>query len=56
MEKKIRSPNAKMIIMKLHKINDEDILKRLDFVGNKQGYIKRLIREDIKRNESEEHT
>lgn len=31
----------------LHDINDADILKRLNEVGNKQGYIKSLIRDDI---------
>lgn len=29
---------------------DADILKRLEEVGNKQGYIKSLIRADIERN------
>lgn len=30
-----------------HDINDADILERLSEVGNKQGYIKSLIRADI---------
>ena len=30
-----------------HDVNDADILKRLNEVGNKQGYIKALIRDDI---------
>ena len=33
----------------LHHENDADIIKRLDNVENKQGYIKALIRDDIKR-------
>lgn len=33
----------------LHLENDADIIKRLDSVENKQGYIKALIRYDIKR-------
>lgn len=33
--------------MKLNKGTDADILKKLDSVSNKQGYIKELIRADI---------
>lgn len=33
----------------LHSENDADIIKRLDSVENKQGFIKALIRDDIKR-------
>ena len=33
---------------------EQDIIKRLDEVGNKAGYIKRLIREDIARQEESE--
>ncbi|MDR2044240.1 MAG: hypothetical protein LBQ15_07710 [Clostridium sp.] len=29
---------------------EQDIIQRLESVGNKSGYIKRLIREDIARN------
>lgn len=32
----------------LHKKNDADILEALERSGNKQGYIKALIRADIK--------
>ena len=39
---------AKQILLKLNKKTDADILQKLDEVGNKQGYIKGLIREDIK--------
>ena len=35
------------IYLKLHKVNDKDIIERLDKQSNKQGYIKRLIREDV---------
>ena len=35
------------VYLKLHQVNDQDIIKRLDERPNKQGYIKRLIREDI---------
>ena len=34
--------------MKLNKGTDADILNKLNSVDNKQGYIKRLIREDLK--------
>lgn len=46
---KIKYDNAKtiQIKMKLNKTTDADILKRLDEVGNKQGYIKSLIRKDM---------
>lgn len=32
----------------LNRIDDKDIIKKLDKVGNKSDYIKALIREDIK--------
>lgn len=31
----------------LHKKNDADVIARLDAQPNKQGYIKRLVRQDI---------
>ena len=34
--------------IKLNRKTDADIIARLGEVGNKQGYIKRLIRNDIK--------
>lgn len=37
------------ILLKLNKNTDSDILLKLDTVENKQGYIKQLIRKDIKR-------
>lgn len=38
---------SKQYHLELHKGNDADIIKRLDSVDNKQGYIKTLIRRDI---------
>lgn len=35
------------VYLKLHQVNDKDIIERLDKQSNKQGYIKRLIREDV---------
>ena len=43
--------NTVQIKMKLNRKTDADILAKLDAVGNKQGYIKRLIRADIERAE-----
>lgn len=39
--------NTKSIKFKFNKKTDADILNRFEEVGNKQGYVKRLIREDI---------
>ena len=33
--------------LSFNKRTDEDVLKKLDSVPNKQGYIKELIRQDI---------
>ena len=40
--------NTRQIKLKLNVKTDSDIIKKLDEVDNKQGYIKNLIREDIK--------
>lgn len=40
--------NTKQIMMKLNKGTDADILEKLATVGNVQGYIKELIRKDIR--------
>lgn len=39
--------NTVQIRLKLNKRTDADILERLDQMDSRQGYIKRLIREDI---------
>lgn len=39
--------------LELHKENDADIINKLETVDNKQGYIKTLIRYDIKRGNNE---
>ena len=44
--------NTKAVKLKLNLKTDADILERLEESGNKQGYIKRLIREDIKKDPS----
>lgn len=39
--------NTTQIKLKLNNNTDADILKKLENVPNKQGYIKNLIRQDI---------
>lgn len=41
--------NVSRLFVKLYKNTDEDILKFLEGIENKQGYIKQLIRDDMKR-------
>ena len=41
--------NTTQIRLKLNKKTDADILEKLDNVKSKQGYIKELIRADIKK-------
>ncbi len=42
--------NTKRVYIKLNKNTDSDILSYLDSKKNKQGYIKELIRKDMKPN------
>ena len=42
---------TKQIKLKLNLRTDSDVIARLDEVDNKQGYIKELIRKDIKAGE-----
>ena len=44
---KYDTTNTVQIKLKLNRKTDADILERLGDVGNKQGYIKRLIRADL---------
>lgn len=46
---KYDAANMRHYSIKLHKVNDADIIERLDAVENKQDYIKILIRKDIAR-------
>lgn len=41
--------NAKYVTLKLNKNTDKDILEYLDTLDNKNGYLKNLIRQDIKK-------
>ena len=44
---KYDAEHTRQIRLKLNISKDADILHKLEEVGNKQGYIKALIREDI---------
>ena len=44
---KYDAANTIQVKMKLNKKTDADILEKLDNVESKQGYIKKLIRDDI---------
>lgn len=46
--KKYDDANTRQIKFKFNIKSDADILEKLDSVENKQGYIKKLIRDDIK--------
>lgn len=46
---KYAAKNVKQIKLNLNIKTDADILEQLEKIGNRQGYIKQLIREDIKR-------
>ena len=45
---KYDSKNTKQVILKLNKKNDSDILEKLENSENRQGYIKELIRRDLR--------
>ena len=46
-KKRYDKQHTKQIALKLNKKTDADVLACLGRVGNMQGYIKKLIREDI---------
>ena len=45
--------NTKAVMLKLNKKTDADVLEALQRSGNVQGYIKGLIREDLKKRSGE---
>lgn len=47
--KKYDEENTVRLSLKLNKTTDADILAKLEEVESKQGYIKELIRRDLKR-------
>lgn len=46
--RKYDDTHTKKIMLKFNLETDKDILEKLESVGNKQGYIKELIRRDMK--------
>ena len=40
--------NTRQVMLKLNKTSDADVLMKLDNIDNRQGYIKELIRNDIR--------
>ena len=49
-EKRSNKKNSKLETIRLSYSTDGDILKKLESIENKSGYIKKLIREDILKN------
>lgn len=45
---KFNKANTKVVGLRLNLKTDADIIQKLDEVDSKMGYIKRLIRKDIK--------
>ena len=48
--KKYSRNNTKRFAIELNLKNDYKIIKKLEEVPNKQGYIKKLIRKDLEKN------
>lgn len=48
-EKKYQSVNTKLLQIRLNFRTDQDILDKLSTEESMSGYVKRLIREDIRR-------
>lgn len=52
-KKRYDKQHTKQIALKLNKKTDADVLARLGRVGNMQGYIKKLIREDVEKTDAD---
>lgn len=48
-QRKYDAENTRQVNLKLNRRNDEDVLEKLDSVPSKQGYIKELIRADLRK-------
>lgn len=48
---KYDATHSRVITLKFNLKTDADILEKLNSIENRQGYIKRLIREDIERSQ-----
>lgn len=44
-----KAQNTTRVVLNLNHNTDADILRKLETVSSKQGYIKNLIREDLKK-------
>ena len=44
---KYQKANTKTYLIRINKNTEQDIIKRLESVKSKNGYIKKLIREDV---------
>ena len=55
-QRKYDAENTTTITMKLNRRTDADILDRLYEEANRQGYLKRIIREDIKKKDQRRHS
>jgi len=49
-QSKYDKENTKQVLLKLNLVNDADILAKLSALNNKQGYLKALVREDMRNN------
>lgn len=49
-QERYKKKNIKQLKFELNLKTDEDIIQKLENIPNKTGYIKKLIREDIKNN------
>lgn len=47
--RKYEAENTRQVHLKLNIRTDKDVLEKLDSVPNKQGYIKELIRADLRK-------
>ena len=47
--RKYEAENTRQVHLKLNLRTDKDVLEKLDSVPNKQGYIKALIRADLRK-------
>ena len=50
-QQKSDKSNTRQVVLKLNVTSDADILAKLDSVDNRQGYIKSLIREQMRKDE-----
>ena len=48
-QKKYDSENTRQVHLKLNRRTDKDVLEKLDTLSSKQGYIKELIRADLRK-------